>query len=187
MLDGAGAFFGESRVDYLVLLVHEHSQFGGGSRLIELEGLWLSRVFRFLKVLHLSDERLLQFAEVRYRPGAARLERKLKAALARPLSRVEVFFLSFLLFVDVGLHSWGQFRIFGGLLSVASDALLSFVFITFHHHSKPRYEDAPRNISCSELVQHGLVNVLHVVRTVSSLLSVPLVKTKWLRQCFIFC
>lgn len=48
MLDGAGAFFGEGGVDYLVLLVHEHSQLGGGSRLVELEGLRLSRVFGFL-------------------------------------------------------------------------------------------------------------------------------------------
>lgn len=86
----------------------------------------------------------------------------------------------------MGLHSRGQLRVFGGLLGVASDTLLSFVFISFHHHSEPGYEDAPRNIPCSELVQHGLVNVVHVVRTVSGLLSVALVETKWLRQRFIF-
>lgn len=179
---GVHTLLGQGRVDNLVLLIHVASQFGGGPRLVKFKRNGLRGVLRFLKHLHLGDEGFLNSAEVWHGAGSHRLEREAGFVLFCDLSGLKVFLLLTLLLVDLSLHAREQLRVAVTDLGILADALLSFVFVTLHHHAEARNQDAPWDVASAELVQHTLVDVVHVQSTVTGLLVVTLVEGERLSE-----
>lgn len=81
------------------------------------------------------------------------------------------------------LHARGQFCSLEVLLSVESDSLLSVMLFLFYHHLVPGHQDFVRHDACSELVKHGLVNIIGQVEAIPLVLLVPLVEGEGLLVC----
>lgn len=159
----------QSWVYNLVLLVHVSSKMCTWSRLTELERPGYSCVFGFFQLFHLCDERFLKSSKVWNWSGACRLEWEKLFSLLTLLSWLKIVFPLSSLFINVSLHSGWELWSCKVRLRVSSDSLLSFVFIPLHHHLEAGNKDAPRYVTRSELIQHGLVDIIVSESTLSSL------------------
>ena len=148
-----------------------------------MERLRSGRLLRLLQLLHLSDEILLNLAEVGHRAGSWRRKRELEISLRCSLGRVEIFFDAATALILMLLHARGQFCSLEVLLSVESDSLLSVMLFLFNHHLVPGHKDFVRHDASSELVKHGLVNIIGQVEAIPLVLLVPLVEGEGLLVC----
>lgn len=177
----------KSWVDNLILLVHVCSKVSTWSCLTELKWFWDSRIFGFLQLLHLIYESFLNGSKVWNWSSSVGLKWKQLLCQLTLLSWLKVILLSASLFINMCLHSW--WKLWSGItwFSIPSNSLLSFVFIPLHHHLKARYENTPRNVTGSELSQHGFVDVVVNQSALSRLLIISLMETERFWMSFVLC
>jgi len=166
-------------------LIHVSTKMSTWTGLTKLKRLRDSWILRFFELFHLIDKCLLKGSEVRHRSCSNWLERKQLFGLLTLLSWLKVILLSSFQLVHMSLHSGRQFRSSIACLCISSNSLLSLMLVSLHHHFESRNEDSPRNVTSSELCQHGLVNIIVSHSSLSSFLRVTLMETKRLWLSFV--
>jgi hypothetical protein len=59
------------------------------------------------------------------------------------------------------------------------------MLITFHHHSETRDQNLPWDIPSTELINHAIIDVVHVQGTLTCFYSVTVIETEGLTHSLI--
>jgi hypothetical protein len=61
------------------------------------------------------------------------------------------------------------------------------MLISLHHHLEARDQNLPRDVTSTELVQHAIIDVIHVQSALTCFYCVSLVEGERLTKSFVLC